>query len=62
MALRCWATGPAHLGPVVKVWVQGQAGELPQQVHPIVVAVHRVVQDSVGVGEDVLGGDAFRPG
>ena len=52
----------AHFGPVVEVPVQGQAGELPQQVHPVVVAIDRVVQDGVGLGEDILGGDALGPG
>ena len=38
--------------------VEGQAGELAEQVDAVVVAVHRVVEHGVGVGEDVLGADA----
>ena len=50
-----------HVPPQAEVVVEGQAGKLPQQVHPVVVAVHRVVHHGVGVGEDVLGGDAIGP-
>lgn len=39
---------PAHPGPGPKVVVQGQARKLPQQVNPVVVAIHRVVQHGVG--------------
>ena len=49
---------PAHFGPGIEVVVEGQAGELAEEVDAVVVAVHRVVEDGVGVGEDVLGGDA----
>ena len=42
--------------------VQGQAGELPQQVHGVIVAVHGVVEHGVGVGENLLGGDAVLSG
>ena len=52
----------AHLGPVVKVRVQGQAGKLPQQVDGVFVAVGGVVEHGVGVGENLLGGDAVLSG
>ena len=52
----------AHLGPVVEVRVQGQAGELPQQVHGVFVPVGGIVEHGVGVGENLLGGDAVLPG
>ena len=44
--------------PSIKLAVEGQAGELAEQVDAVVVAVHRVVEHGVGVGEDVLGADA----
>ena len=52
----------AHLAPVVEVPVQGQAGKLPQQVHGVLLTVHRIVEHGVGVGENLLGGDAVLSG
>ena len=52
----------AHFPPEGEVGVEGEAGELAQQVHAVFLAVGRVVEDGVGVGEDVLGGDAVGPG
>ena len=52
----------SHLGPVVEVGVQGQAGELPQQVHGVFAAVGGIVEYGVGVGENLIGGDAVFSG
>ena len=48
----------AHPRPRLEIPVKGQTGELPQQVNGVLLAVHRVVEGGVGIGEDVLGGDA----
>ena len=50
----------AHLGPQVEVVVQRQARELSQEIDLVVVSVHWIVQDSVGVGEYLFGGDSVR--
>ena len=47
----------AHARPCVEIVVQGQPGELAQEVDRIVMAVGGVMQYGVGVGEDLLGGD-----
>ena len=50
---------PVQSAPIyVEVVVEGQARELPRQVYSVLLAVHRVVEHSVGVGKDVLCGDA----
>ena len=41
---------------------RGRAGELAQQVHRVFVAVGRVVEHGVGVGENLLGGDSILSG
>ena len=46
------------LRPFIEVVVEGQARKFPQQVYSVLVAVHRVVEHGVGVGKDVLCGDA----
>ena len=50
---------PAHPHPCGEVPVHGQPGELPQQVKGVLLPVGGVVEHGVGVGEDVLGGDAI---
>ena len=49
----------AHFDPGGEVLVEGQAGEFAQQVDGVFVAVGRVVEHGVGVGENVLGGDGI---
>ena len=50
-----------HIPPHVEVVVQRQTRELAQQVVLVVIPIHRVVEDGVGVGEDVLRRDALSP-
>ena len=48
--------------PCVEVVVEGQAGELAEEVDGVLFAVLWVVEDGVGVGEDALGGDGLVAG
>ena len=48
----------AHSCPRGEVLVEGEAGELLLEVDLVVVAVDGVMENGIGVGEDMLCGDA----
>lgn len=49
--------GLAPGGPLVEVWVEGEAGKFAFEVNFVFGAVGRMVEDGVGVVEDVFFGD-----